>query len=108
MDILRAENLCISFGGLAAVKNVSFTIPQNKIISLIGPNGAGKTTIFNIITGFYQADSGTVELCGEVINHISPERRIALGMARTFQNGKRNDRQPPPHSLQCCRRSSAY
>ena len=71
MDILRAENLCISFGGLAAVKNVSFTIPQNKIISLIGPNGAGKTTIFNIITGFYQADSGTVELCGEVINHIS-------------------------------------
>ena len=61
MDILRAENLCISFGGLAAVKNVSFTIPQNKIISLIGPNGAGKTTIFNIITGFYQADSGTVE-----------------------------------------------
>lgn len=86
MDILRAENLCISFGGLAAVKNVSFTIPQNKIISLIGPNGAGKTTIFNIITGFYQADSGTVELCGEVINHISPERRIALGMARTFQN----------------------
>ena len=41
MDILRAENLCISFGGLAAVKNVSFTIPQNKIISLIGPNGAG-------------------------------------------------------------------
>ena len=79
MDILRAENLCISFGGLAAVKNVSFTIPQNKIISLIGPNGAG-------ITGFYQADSGTVELCGEVINHISPERRIALGMARTFQN----------------------
>ena len=64
MDILRAENLCISFGGLAAVKNVSFTIPQNKIISLIGPNGAGKTTIFNIITGFYQADSGTVELCG--------------------------------------------
>lgn len=70
MDILRAENLCISFGGLAAVKNVSFTIPQNKIISLIGPNGAGKTTIFNIITGFYQADSGTVELCGEVINHM--------------------------------------
>lgn len=85
-NILRAENLCISFGGLAAVKNVSFMIPQNKIVSLIGPNGAGKTTIFNIITGFYQADSGTVELCGEIINHVPPEKRIALGMARTFQN----------------------
>lgn len=86
MDILRAEKLCISFGGLAAVKNVSFVVPQHKIVSLIGPNGAGKTTVFNIITGFYQADSGSVVLSGKVINQVSPEKRIALGMARTFQN----------------------
>ena len=86
MDILRAEKLCISFGGLAAVKNVSFRVPQHKIVSLIGPNGAGKTTVFNIITGFYQADSGSVELSGKIINHVSPEKRISLGMARTIQN----------------------
>ena len=85
-DILRAEKICISFGGLAAVKNVSFVVPQHKIVSLIGPNGAGKTTIFNIITGFYQADSGTVALSGQVMNHVSPEKRVSLGMARTFQN----------------------
>ena len=86
MDILKADRLCISFGGLAAVKDVSFTIPQGKIISLIGPNGAGKTTIFNILTGFYQGDSGTVSLCGRIINDVSPELRVGLGMARTFQN----------------------
>ena len=85
-DILRAEKLCISFGGLAAVKDVSFVVPQHKIVSLIGPNGAGKTTIFNIITGFYQADSGIVKLSGQVMNHVSPEKRVSLGMARTFQN----------------------
>ena len=86
MDVLKADKLCISFGGLAAVKNVSFSIPQGKIVSLIGPNGAGKTTIFNIITGFYHGDSGTVELDGQVINDVSPVKRIDLGMARTFQN----------------------
>ena len=86
MDVLRADKLCISFGGLAAVKSVSFAIPEGKIVSLIGPNGAGKTTIFNIITGFYHGDSGTVELSGQIINDVSPEKRIDLGMARTFQN----------------------
>lgn len=85
-NILKASKISISFGGLAAVKDVSFEIPRGKIISLIGPNGAGKTTIFNIITGFYKADSGTVELDGEIINNCGPEKRIGLGMARTFQN----------------------
>ncbi len=85
-NILKADKISISFGGLAAVKDVSFEIPQGKIVSLIGPNGAGKTTIFNIITGFYKADSGTVELDGEIINGCGPEKRITLGMARTFQN----------------------
>ena len=83
---MKAEKLCISFGGLAAVKDVSFVIPEGKIVSLIGPNGAGKTTIFNIITGFYKGDSGTVQLCGELINNVKSEHRINLGMARTFQN----------------------
>lgn len=85
-NILKADKICISFGGLAAVKDVSFEIPQGKIVSLIGPNGAGKTTIFNIITGFYKGDSGKVELDGEVINDYGPEKRIGLGMTRTFQN----------------------
>lgn len=85
-NILKVDKICISFGGLAAVKDVSFEIPKGKIVSLIGPNGAGKTTIFNIITGFYKGDSGTVELDGTVINDYDPEKRIGLGMARTFQN----------------------
>lgn len=60
--ILTVENLNLSFGGIKAVDDVSFHIFQNELLGLIGPNGAGKTTVFNIISGFYKADSGTIKL----------------------------------------------
>ena len=53
MELLEVTDLSISFGGLKAVQNVSFSVPKGKIVSVIGPNGAGKTTIFNMLTGFY-------------------------------------------------------
>ncbi len=65
MDHFRVENLSISFGGLKAVHEVSFRVEENFIFSIIGPNGSGKTTIFNLISGIYRPDSGSVLLEGE-------------------------------------------
>ena len=64
MDLLEVKGLSISFGGLKAVQDVSFSVPKGKIVSVIGPNGAGKTTIFNMLTGFYQPDAGSIKLDG--------------------------------------------
>jgi branched-chain amino acid transport system ATP-binding protein len=74
------------FGGLVAVKDVSFQIRKGEILGLIGPNGAGKTTIFNLITGFIQPDSGTVEWKGSTITGLKPPHQICLkNVCRTFQ-----------------------
>ncbi|MBO0867746.1 MAG: ABC transporter ATP-binding protein [Micromonosporaceae bacterium] len=74
------------FGGLVAVNNVSFTIPELGIVSLIGPNGAGKTTFFNALTGMHKLTAGRVYLGGRDITGLSPNRIASLGLARTFQN----------------------
>jgi branched-chain amino acid transport system ATP-binding protein len=84
--MLEIKGLCKSFGGLAAVKDISLSIPNGKVISLIGPNGAGKTTVFNLITGFYEPDSGTIILDKETLNNLPPFEYIYKGMSRTFQN----------------------
>ncbi|PKN34393.1 MAG: ABC transporter ATP-binding protein [Deltaproteobacteria bacterium HGW-Deltaproteobacteria-19] len=86
MDHFRVENLSISFGGLKAVHEVSFRVEENFIFSIIGPNGSGKTTIFNLISGIYRPDSGSVLLEGENLTGQSPDRIARRGIARTFQN----------------------
>ena len=86
MELLKADSLCKSFGGLAAVQNVSFRVDKGQIVSIIGPNGAGKTTVFNLLTGFYPCDSGEVLLSGENVTNLPAYVYIQKKSARTFQN----------------------
>jgi len=83
---LTAANITVRFGGLVAVKDVSFTVPPASIVSLIGPNGAGKTTFFNVLTGLYRPSSGQVTLNGREITGVTPHKIASLGLGRTFQN----------------------
>ena len=84
--ILRAENVSKRFGGLAAVSDVSFEIPERSIVSIIGPNGAGKTTFFNMLTGLYRPTSGVISFQDKEITQKRPDIITTLGIARTFQN----------------------
>ena len=86
MGYFSVENLNISFGGLKAVNNISFSVEKNEIFSIIGPNGSGKTTIFNLISGIYKPDEGAVIMEGENIVGKTPDRIARKGIARTFQN----------------------
>ncbi len=84
--LLDARDVTKVFGGLVAVSDVSFTIPERSIVSIIGPNGAGKTTFFNMLTGLYRPSAGTITFAGKDITTRRPDRITALGVARTFQN----------------------
>jgi len=84
--MLEVTGITRMFGGVTALKDVSFTIGQDSITGVIGPNGAGKTTLFNIITGIYSMTSGKVTLAGKDISGLPPECLARLGMVRTFQN----------------------
>ena len=87
MDVLlQAVALRKEFGGLVAVNNVDFTVPQGAIVSLIGPNGAGKTTFFNMLTGVYKPTSGDVIFDGEYVGGKPPHAITNRGIGRTFQN----------------------
>ena len=83
--ILRAINLNKRFGGLTAVDNVSFGIDALGVTSIIGPNGAGKSTLFNLLSGSFLPDSGSVFINDQDITRLNPEARLAAGMARSFQ-----------------------
>jgi ABC-type branched-subunit amino acid transport system ATPase component/ABC-type branched-subunit amino acid transport system permease subunit len=83
--VLEARGISKSFGGIQAVRDNSLTVQAGQIHALIGPNGAGKTTTFNLISGMFMADTGTVRLHGEAIEHLSPERICHQGLARSFQ-----------------------
>jgi branched-chain amino acid transport system ATP-binding protein len=85
-NALHAEKITVRFGGLVAVRDVDFSIPEGGIVSLIGPNGAGKTTFFNVLTGLYKPSSGHVHLGDEDITGQAPHSIAARGMGRTFQN----------------------
>ena len=86
MPMLEVTNLGISFGGLRAVDNFNVNIEEGQLYGLIGPNGAGKTTIFNLLTGVYKPDTGSVKLDGMDITGKSVVQINKDGIARTFQN----------------------
>jgi branched-chain amino acid transport system ATP-binding protein len=85
VQVLQVKGLSKSFGGLAAVRDVSLEISSGERKALIGPNGAGKTTLFNLITGVFPSSSGSIHLFGRDVTRWAPHQRTALGMARTFQ-----------------------
>ncbi|MDI4233958.1 ABC transporter ATP-binding protein [Bradyrhizobium sp. Arg237L] len=84
--LLQLTEVTKSFGGIHALSAVTSGVPEGKIVGIIGPNGAGKTTLFNVITGAYRADSGTVRLNGTALNGLPPHQIAREGIARTFQN----------------------
>jgi branched-chain amino acid transport system ATP-binding protein len=86
--LLEATGISKVFGGLVAVNDVTFTVPEKGIVSLIGPNGAGKTTFFNCLTGLYRPTTGRVTFGGRDITAKRPDLVTQAGIARTFQNIK--------------------
>jgi branched-chain amino acid transport system ATP-binding protein len=85
MAFLELDACTLSFGGLHAVRDVSLAVDAGELVGLIGPNGAGKTTVFNLITGIYAPDRGSIKLGGTRINGLPPHRITQSGIARTFQ-----------------------
>ena len=86
MGILEIRDCTIRFGGLTAVKSLNMSLERGALYGLIGPNGAGKTTVFNLLTGVYRPNEGSIELDGKSIVRLKPSRIAQLGMSRTFQN----------------------
>ena len=86
MDFFEVKNLSISFGGLAALDDISFKVQQGEIYAIIGPNGAGKTTLFNCINGIYSPGGGQITFKGRNLRGKKPDKIAKLGIARTFQN----------------------
>ena len=86
MALLELEGVNKSFGGLQATTDMSLSLNEGEIVSIIGPNGAGKSTLFNLITGVYTPDSGSISFEGRSIVGKKPNKIVDLGIARTFQN----------------------
>jgi branched-chain amino acid transport system ATP-binding protein len=84
--LLSAEHVTKVFGGLVAVEDVDFQIPERSIVSIIGPNGAGKTTFFNMLTGLYRPTYGRIRFAGKNVTGRRPDLIMKDGVARTFQN----------------------
>ena len=83
--LLEVYGLNKHFGGLHAVRNVSFSIAPAEIVGILGPNGAGKTTLYNLLTGFIPPDSGSIVFNGRNLRGLAPYRIAGLGISRTFQ-----------------------
>jgi branched-chain amino acid transport system ATP-binding protein len=84
--LLEVRGLAKRFGGLQALEDVSFSIAEGEVYGLIGPNGAGKTTLFNVLTGVYTVDDGSLRFAGRNLAGLAPHQIAAAGIARTFQN----------------------
>ncbi|MCA1972128.1 MAG: ABC transporter ATP-binding protein [Caenispirillum sp.] len=83
---LAVQDVALYFGGLRALDGVTFSAEQGSVTSVIGPNGAGKTSLFNTISGFYKANTGSIRFFGDSVDRLHAPDRAKLGMARTFQN----------------------
>ncbi|MCL4132419.1 UNVERIFIED_CONTAM: hypothetical protein GTU68_006268 [Idotea baltica] len=83
--VLRVESLCKSFGGVHAIRNLSFDVNEAQILGLIGPNGSGKSTTVNSLSGLFPITSGAIKLGGGMIHALPEYERVARGLARTFQ-----------------------
>jgi branched-chain amino acid transport system ATP-binding protein len=83
--LLDVRGVSKRFGGLIAVRDVSFSISTGEMVGVIGPNGAGKTTLFSLLSGFVQPDAGEIRFDGRPVDGLSPEARCRLGLCRTFQ-----------------------
>jgi len=86
VELLKADNITMKFGGLIAVKDFNLNLNEGEIVALIGPNGAGKTTAFNMISGVYTPTIGDIFFKGKKISGVRPDQITKLGLARTFQN----------------------
>ncbi len=86
MPLLEAKEITKQFGGLTAVNHVTLVIDERSIVSVIGPNGAGKTTFFNVLTGIYKPDTGSITFAGKSLVGRRPDQIAAMGITRTFQN----------------------
>ena len=86
MALLEVRNVTRRFGGIVALDDVSFDVPEGEIVGLIGPNGAGKTTVFNLITRLYRPDAGELLFEGQSLLETAPHGVVRHGIARTFQN----------------------
>ena len=87
-DLLTVAGLTRCFGGLAAVDNLALHVAEGELVSVIGPNGAGKTTLFNLVSGQDRPDEGSIRIARQEVAGLPAERIAALGLARTFQNGR--------------------
>jgi branched-chain amino acid transport system ATP-binding protein len=86
MAFFEVERLSLSFGGVRAVRDVSFEVAQGEVFAIIGPNGAGKTSVFNLITRVFDASAGSVRLLGRELTGVARHDVVRHGIARTFQN----------------------
>ncbi|RLC04984.1 MAG: ABC transporter ATP-binding protein [Deltaproteobacteria bacterium] len=84
-EIIRTDNVTKKFGEMVAVDHVNYSLHENEIAGIIGSNGAGKTTFFNLITGYYPPEEGTIWYNGKDITALPAQKRVSLGMMRTFQ-----------------------
>jgi branched-chain amino acid transport system ATP-binding protein len=84
-EIIKAEGVTKRFGALVAVDRVDYSLREHEVAGIIGSNGAGKTTFFNLLTGYFPPDEGTILYKGDDVTRVTPQERVARGMMRTFQ-----------------------
>jgi len=86
MALLDVKDLTISFGGVTAIADLHFEVPESQVYAVIGPNGAGKTTLFNMLSGIYKPDEGSIRFMEQQVVGCAPHQVAEMGVSRTFQN----------------------